>query len=66
MEVYTNQDNKVGTITSGSFSPTLKTSIAFASVPVNIEDNVMVKIRNQLVPAKVIKPPFVKKGQKNF
>lgn len=48
-----------GVITSGTFSPTLQQSIAFARVPAETGDQALVQIRNKLLPAKVIKPPFV-------
>lgn len=55
-----------GEITSGSFSPILQQAIALARVPAAIGDHCLVEIRGQLIPAKVVKPPFVKHGKKNF
>ncbi len=55
-----------GEITSGSFSPTLNCSIALARVPKEIGESCFVEIRGKQLPAKVVKPPFVKKGQKTF
>ncbi|KOR29873.1 glycine cleavage system protein T [Achromatium sp. WMS1] len=52
---------KVGRITSGSFSPTLKRSIALARLYEEKEEYA-VKIRNQLVPVRIIRPPFVRYG----
>jgi aminomethyltransferase len=52
-----------GVITSGTYSPTLGKSIAFARVPVATGDSVMVDIRGTLHPATVCKPRFVKQGQ---
>ncbi|MGQ3891715.1 glycine cleavage system aminomethyltransferase GcvT [Legionella sp. CNM-4043-24] len=52
-----------GVITSGSYSPTLATSIALARVPAETGDQVMVDIRGKLLPARVVKPRFVKHGQ---
>ena len=52
-----------GEITSGSFSPTLNRSIALARVPVATGDRCQVDIRGKLVPARVIKPPFVRHGR---
>lgn len=52
-----------GLITSGTYSPTLKQSIALARVPVATEGTVTVDIRGQLIPAKVGKPRFVKQGK---
>ncbi|KTC64664.1 glycine cleavage system protein T (plasmid) [Legionella adelaidensis] len=51
-----------GIITSGTYSPTLGKSIAFARVPVNVSEQVSVEIRDKLLPAKVVKPRFVKNG----
>ncbi|MDP3267680.1 MAG: glycine cleavage system aminomethyltransferase GcvT [Legionella sp.] len=51
-----------GVITSGSYSPTLEQSIAFARVPVETGDTVMVDIRGKHIPAKVSKPRFIKQG----
>lgn len=53
-----------GEITSGSFSPTLKQAIALARVPKNTGDHCFVEIRGQRVPARVVKPVFVRRGQK--
>ena len=52
-----------GIITSGTFSPTLGKSIAFARVPMETGDRVMVDMRGKLLPARVTKPRFVKNGQ---
>jgi len=55
-----------GEITSGTFSPSLENSIAMARVPVAAEDTCMVEIRGKLVPARIIKLPFVRNGKKQF
>jgi aminomethyltransferase len=55
--------NKVGVITSGTFSPTLKCSIAMARVNPNVSNIVQVKIRDNLELAKVVKLPFVRNGK---
>ncbi len=52
-----------GEITSGTFSPTLAVSIGLARVPVTVSDRCQVEIRNNKLPAKVVKPPFVRHGQ---
>ena len=52
-----------GIITSGTYSPTLTQSIAFARVPVGTGTRVMVDIRGKLIPARVGKPRFVKHGK---
>jgi aminomethyltransferase len=53
----------VGEITSGGFSPTLERSIAFARVAPDLGDRCEVDIRGKPVPARVIKPPFVREGK---
>jgi aminomethyltransferase len=54
-----------GEITSGTFSPSLQQSIAFARVPLQVQpgSHVHVVIRDQLISAKVVKPTFVRKGK---
>jgi len=52
-----------GEVTSGTFSPTLERSIGFARVPVATRDSVHVDIRGRLMPARVVKPPFVRNGK---
>lgn len=53
----------MGETTSGSFSPTLGVSIALARVPAGCGDRVNVDIRGKAVPARVVKPPFVRQGK---
>lgn len=55
-----------GEITSGSFSPTLNQGIALARVPVFTGERCSVEMRGKEVPVKIVKPPFVKQGQKTF
>lgn len=52
-----------GEITSGSFSPTLERSIALVRVPRHAAAAVQVDIRGKLLPARVVKPPFVRHGR---
>jgi aminomethyltransferase len=54
-----------GEITSGGFSPTLQRSIALARVTPAAADagEVAVDIRGKAVPARVVRPPFVRNGQ---
>ena len=52
-----------GEITSGSFSPTLGLSIAFARVPKEIGTSCGVEIRGKLATARVVKAPFVRYGK---
>ena len=53
-----------GEITSGTFSPTMQKSIALARVPpgVALGDTVEVEVRDKLLAARVVKPPFVRNG----
>jgi glycine cleavage system T protein (aminomethyltransferase) len=57
-------DVGTGETTSGTFSPTLERSIAFARVPAGTGEHVQVDIRGKLLNAKVVKPPFVRNGKK--
>jgi aminomethyltransferase len=52
-----------GEITSGTFSPTLERSIGLARVPSATKDRVQVDIRGKLLPARVVKYPFVRNGK---
>lgn len=73
MTVTINQgtDKKTtGTITSGTFSPSLKQSIAIARIPESVteEDSVQVDLRGKgkFVDVRVLKLPFVRNGEKQF
>ena len=55
-----------GVITSGIFSPTLGYSIALARVPKAFSGLCEVEIRKKRLPVKVVKPPFVRNGQKVY
>jgi aminomethyltransferase len=52
-----------GELTSGTFSPTLERSIGFARVPAAAGERVEVDIRGKLLPARVVKYPFVRNGK---
>jgi aminomethyltransferase len=52
-----------GELTSGTFSPTLERSIGFARVPAATGERVEVDIRGKLLPARVVKYPFVRNGK---
>jgi len=58
-------DNGEGVITSGSFSPTLKHSIALARIPMNSR-SCQVDIRGTLAEVRIVKPNFVRFGKKVF
>jgi aminomethyltransferase len=52
-----------GEVTSGSFSPTLERSIGFARLPAAASGQVEVEIRGRRLPARIVKPPFVRNGR---
>lgn len=52
-----------GETTSGTFSPSLKQSIALARVPAAIGDTCEVEVRNKRLKAKVVKPVFFREGK---
>lgn len=54
---------EAGEITSGSFAPTLQKSIAFARVSANVGSQCKVEVRNKLLDADVVKPPFARNGK---
>jgi aminomethyltransferase len=54
---------EAGEITSGSFAPTLAKSIAFARVTANVGSHCKVEVRNKLLDADVVKPPFARNGK---
>lgn len=56
---------KVGQVTSGTLSPVLKKGIAMGYVPVGMSavgTSIQFKVRDSLVDAEIVKPPFVKRG----
>lgn len=56
-------DERVGAVTSGSFSPTLRAGIGLAYLddPLGPGDHVVVDVRGRDVPAEVVRPPFVER-----
>ena len=56
-------DEEVGEITSGGFAPTLERSIALARVKGALGETCDVEIRGKRIPARVVKPPFVRHGK---
>jgi len=50
-----------GSVTSGSFSPTLGHAIALARVPIETGSTAVVERRGKCIAVKVVKPPFIKK-----
>jgi aminomethyltransferase len=58
-------DRGDGEITSGTFSPTLNRSIAFARLPAGVApgDAVKVVVRDRQLAARVVKLPFARNGK---
>jgi aminomethyltransferase len=56
-------DQQIGVITSGTFSPILKKSIAIARLKTNISNNIYVDIRGNLEKVKLVSLPFVRNGK---
>jgi aminomethyltransferase len=52
-----------GRITSGGFAPTLNRSVALARVPAAATGDCAVDIRGALRAARIVKPPFVRRGR---
>jgi aminomethyltransferase len=64
--VQTSDGEQEGVITSGGYSPTLNLSIALARIPLTDDPQCQVEIRQKAIQARIIKPPFVRKGRKVF
>ncbi len=62
-QVFRNEQGELGEITSGTFSPTLKQSIAIARVPANTGAKGEVEIRGEWQPVQVLNLPFVRNGK---
>jgi len=60
-----NTSKGAGRITSGSYSPCMNISIAFARLPLAVVpgDEVEVDVRGKPLKARVVKPPFVRHGK---
>ena len=52
-----------GVVTSGSFSPTLARPIALARIPAGDDGTAEVEVRGKWFEARVVKPPFVRRGK---
>ena len=63
-EVFTEAGS--GEVTSGIFSPTLGYSIGLARVPTGVQSTCAVEIRGKRLEARIVKPPFIRKGRKVF
>jgi aminomethyltransferase len=58
-------DHGEGVVTSGSYSPTLQASIALARLPLASRpgERVQVAVRERRLEARIVKPPFVRRGR---
>ena len=67
MRVLDNSDNEIGIVTSGTFSPTLKTGIALALVKPEFKSGAEVKIdiRGRIASGAIVKLPFVESHVKD-
>lgn len=65
-QIFRNSTGGLGEITSGTFSPTLKQSIAIARVPSETGSEGEVEIRGQWQKVNVISLPFIRNGKKVF
>ena len=63
--IFTASD-KLGEITSGTFSPTLQQSIAMARVPADAGTECAVDMRGKAIPVRMVSMPFVRNGQKVY
>jgi aminomethyltransferase len=52
-----------GLVTSGTYSPTLQRSIGLVRVPIDAGEYCTVEIRGAAKKARLVKPPFVRKGK---
>jgi aminomethyltransferase len=62
-EIFDSKDNKIGHVTSGTMSPTLKIGIGMGYVSTensSINSEIFIAIRDKRLKAKVVKMPFVK------
>ena len=65
--VFNEASEEIGTVTSGSPAPFLKTNIAYAYVPAAVaesKEDVFVQVRSNKVRAKQVPTPFYKRPKK--
>ena len=58
-----NNKNTKGVVTSGTYSPTLKKSIALARIPPSDKRICFSELRGKMIEASIGKPRFVKEGK---
>lgn len=61
MQVFNSETKLIGEVTSGTFSPTLKSAIALALVDVSTteSDKILIEVRGKMIAAQIVKLPFV-------
>ena len=67
MNLFNENNQNIGRITSGGFSPILKTSIAIAYINNSFQENlkkIYCEIRNQFDEVELAKLPFIKHNYK--
>ena len=62
-QIFRNETGELGRVTSGTFSPSLKQSIAIARVPASTGASGEVNIREEWQSVKVVALPFVRMGK---
>ncbi len=62
-KVFDAQNNRVGVLTSGTFSPTISKPIGMARVNKDVGTQVLVEIRDKKIAARMVKPVFVRQGK---
>lgn len=62
-QIFRNDTGELGVVTSGTFSPSLKQSIAIARVPASTGSSGEVDIRGEWQSVKVVALPFVRMGK---
>ncbi len=66
MPVHVSWSSEPGEITSGTFSPTLGHSIALARIPAGDGDTAEVEMRGKRMAVRIVRPGFVRRGEKVF
>ena len=61
-KVFNNDNKDIGTVTSGSMSPSLNKAIGLAYINIdesNIGKNILIQVRNKFLDARIVKIPFL-------
>lgn len=62
-EVQNSDGEVIGTITSGTFGPTVQRPIGFARIRKDVTEECVVNIRGKALKARIVKAPFVRQGK---